>query len=154
MIRTRTASDRRPRLGATIALVLVSAAPLAADDLTGADRFLCTAAQVTACYDDGECLTLPPWELNVPQFIEVDLEARTLSTTKASGQNRSTPIANLEREKGQIVLQGYENGRAFSFLITEKTGMASIAVAREGLGVSIFGACTPMPAGTPEGKKE
>ncbi len=31
-------------------------------------------------------------------------------------------IKNLEREAGQIVLQGSENGRAFSFLITEKTG--------------------------------
>jgi hypothetical protein len=37
-------------------------------------------------------------------------------------------------------------GRAFSFVIVEKTGMASIAVAREGMTVSVFGACTPMPA--------
>ena len=130
-----------------VALALVSTSPpLAADDLTGSKRFLCTAAQVTACYDDGECLTVPPWELNIPQFIEVDLEARTLATTAASGQNRSTPIKNLEREAGQLVLQGFENGRAFSFLIAEKTGMASIAVAREGLGVTVFGACTPLPA--------
>ena len=125
--------------------LLVAAPPLAADELTGAERFLCSAVQVTACYDDGECLTLPPWELNVPEFIQVDLAAGTLSTTAASGQNRSTLIKNLEREDGFIVLQGFENGRAFSFLITEKTGMASIAVAREGLGVSVFGACTPMP---------
>ena len=128
-----------------LALLFVPAS-VAADDLTGAESFLCTAAQVTACYDDGGCETLLPWELNIPQFIEVDLAARTLSTTEASGQNRSTPIKNLEREAGQIVLQGFENGRAFSFLITEKTGMVSIAVAREGLAVSVFGACTPMPS--------
>ena len=124
--------------------LLVAATPLAADDLTGAERFLCSAAQVTACYDDGECLTLPPWELNVPEFIEVDLDARTLSTTAASGQNRSTPIKNLEREEGSIVLQGFENGRAFSFLINEKTGRVSIAVARDGLAAAVFGACTPL----------
>ena len=138
----------------TLALTAgMASAPLAADDLTGAQRFLCTAVQVTACYDDGECLTVPPWELNIPQFIEVDLEARTLATTRASGQNRSTPIKNLEREEGQIVLQGFENDRAFSFLITEKTGMASIAVAREGLGVSVFGACTPMPGSPGKGRQ-
>ena len=67
------------------------------------------------------------------------------------GQNRSTPIKNLERDNGKIVLQGFEKGRAFSFLITEKTGMASIAIAREGLAVSVFGACTPLP--TTEGKE-
>ena len=52
----------------------------------------------------------------------------------------------LYHEDGFLVLQGFEHGRAFSFLITEKTGRASIAVARDGLGVSVFGACTPMPA--------
>ncbi len=72
---------RRPTFTFTLALAAaLASAPLTADDLTGAERFLCTAAQVTACYDDGECLTVPPWELNIPQFIEVDLEARTLAT--------------------------------------------------------------------------
>ena len=146
MTKLRTAS-------AVLALIL-AAAPLAADDLTGAERFLCSAVQVTACYDDGECLTLPPWELNVPEFIEVDLGAGTLGTTSASGQNRSTPIKNRETKDGFLVLQGFENGRAFSFLITEKTGRASIAVARDGLGVSVFGACTPLPADRSADKKD
>ena len=129
--------------------LLLASAPLAADDLTGADRFLCSSAQVTACFALGECVSLPPWELNVPQFIEIDLGEMTLSTTAASGEDRSTPIKNLEREDGPgraslIFLQGVENGRAFSFVITEETGMASIAVARDGLAVTVFGACTPM----------
>ena len=80
----------------------------------------------------------------------MDLAAKTLSTTAASGENRSTPIKNLEREEGMIILQGYENGRAFSFVIAEEDGMASIAVARDGLSVAVFGACTPMPSKTEE----
>ena len=44
-----------------------------------------------------------------------------------------------------IILQGAEAGRAFSFTINEATGMASIAVARDGTGVVVFGACTPTP---------
>ena len=126
--------------------VLLTAAPLLADDVSEADKLLCTAVQVTRCFADGDCVISPPWELNVPQFIEVDLVDKRLSTTRASGQNRSTPIKNLEREDGLIFLQGVENGRAFSFVITEETGMVSIAVARDGLAVSVFGACTPMPA--------
>ena len=94
------------------------------------------------------CSNEPPWKLDIPQFIEVDLDERTLSTTEASGENRSTPIKNLEREEGLIILQGYEKGRAFSFVIAEEDGMASIAVARDGLNVAVFGACTPMPSGT------
>ena len=51
-----------------------------------------------------------------------------------------------EAEDGMIVIQGVERGRAFSFLIVEETGMVSIAVAREGEGILVFGACTPTPA--------
>jgi hypothetical protein len=85
-----------------------------------------------------------PWNLNIPQFIQVNLKDKTLSTTKASGENRSTPIRNLVREEGKIFLQGVELGRAFSFVIDEKSGMLSVAVAREGITVSVFGACTPL----------
>ena len=122
--------------------------PLArADDLAGSDRILCTAVQATICTADGDCRIEPPWNLNIPQFLEVKLKDKTVSTTKASGENRMTPIRGLSREDGLIVIQGIEAGRAFSFVIVEETGLASIAVARDSLTVSVFGACTPMPAG-------
>lgn len=129
----------------TLAFLIVLPA-LRADDLTGAERLLCTAVQTTVCSSEGTCSTEPPWNLNIPQFIEVDLKEKTLSTTAASGENRSTPIKNVEREAGLIYLQGVEDERAFSFVIAEADGMASIAVARDGLTVSVFGACTPMPS--------
>jgi hypothetical protein len=114
-----------------------------ADDLTGHQRLLCSASHTTICYADGECDSGPAWSWDVPQFIEVDLENKRLSTTKASGESRTTPILNLQRESGHIVLQGYENKRAFSFLIDEKTGWVTVAIARKDVAVSVFGACTP-----------
>jgi len=118
-----------------------------ADDLTGAQQLLCTAVQATKCAEDGDCYQDLPWNLNVPQFIVVDLAAKRLSTTKASGENRTTPIEYLKRQGGMIVLQGFEGGRAFSFVISEETGMLSVAVAAEGKGVVVFGACTTSGAG-------
>lgn len=81
----------------------------------------------------------------VPQFVIIDLGAKLLSTTPASGQNRTTPIESLRREKGLVVLQGLENGRAFSFVIAEKTGSASVAIAREDLVLAVSAMCTPVP---------
>lgn len=132
----------------TVALAFALAAatlPAAADDLTGQDSILCTAVAATRCLESGGCTSEAPWNLNIPQFIEVNLKDRTFSTTKASGENRATPIRSLSREDGLLVLQGVEAGRAFSFVIDEESGMASVAVARDGMTVSIFGACTPMP---------
>jgi len=130
-------------------LVAVAFSAVQADDLTGQQKFLCTASQVTLCYADGDCDKGSAWEFDVPQFIEVDLGQKRLSTTKASGQSRTTPIVNLERDGGQIVLQGYENKRAFSFLIDEKTGWVTAAIARRDLAVTVFGACTPSGGGAP-----
>lgn len=131
-----------------VALAAISAAAvLRGDDVTGKDRLLCTAVQSTECTPDGDCKSAPPWELNIPQFLEIDLKNKTATTTKASGENRSSTLGNVSREGGLIVFQGVQNGRAFSFVISESSGMASIAVAREQSTVSIFGACTPMAEG-------
>ena len=113
--------------------VLLLALPVLADDLSGSDQFLCTVMYATECQPTGDCAGGPPWGSNIPHFIEVDLAKKTLGTTKASGENRSTKIKNLDRDNGLIVLQGYENERAFSFLITEATGFASISVAKKPL---------------------
>jgi hypothetical protein len=123
------------------------AAPAASsgDDLTGQQRVLCSAVHVTLCTTDGDCKSELPWNLNIPQFIEIDFKGKMLSTTKASGENRSTPIRTIERDGGLIFVQGIEQGRAFSFVISEATGMASIAIAREDRTVTVFGACTSLP---------
>ena len=138
----------------TLALVVVLAATgVWADDLKGANQLLCTAVQATECLQGGDCFVDLPWNLKVPQFIEVNLDTKRLSTTKASGENRETPITHLTREGDLIVLQGLENGRAFSFMITEETGRLAVAVATKEKTVAVFGACTPLPAaGAPAGK--
>jgi hypothetical protein len=135
-----------------VAVVVLAASVASADDLTGAGRFLCASVQATRCEEGGECAAEVPWNLNIPAFIEVDLDARRLSTTAASGENRATPIAHMTRENGVIVLQGFEMGRAFSFVISEPTGRAAVAVASEGRATAVFGVCTPQPTAPVPGK--
>jgi hypothetical protein len=126
----------------TAATVLAIFSPALADDVTDSDRLLCSASEVTVCFESSDCVEVMPWELDMPQFIVVDLKKKTLSTTKASGENRSTPIRTLQRDDQEIILQGVEAGRAFSFVIDELTGLLTVAVARDGLSVSVYGACT------------
>ena len=66
---------------ALITLLTVSVLPARADDLTGSNRFLCAAVQAAMCVEDGECVAEAPWNLNIPEFIEVALEAKRLATT-------------------------------------------------------------------------
>lgn len=125
---------------------LAWAGPALADALTGAERLLCVTIEITACSEESPCEAVSPEELNVPRFLKVDLAQRLLSTTEASGENRQTRIEHLRREDGLIVLQGMERARAFSIMISEASGKLTASVAREDLGVVVFGACTPAPA--------
>ena len=125
----------------------LSSTAVLADNVAGTDRLLCSTLRAVECWQDGDCADLPPGDLNVPQFVQVDLAAKRISTTPASGENRATPIRIVERAGGRIVAQGYENGRAFSLVIHEETGRASIAAASDERSVVVFAACTPAPAG-------
>ncbi len=128
-------------------IVLISAFTLVAsaafaDNIENTDRILCSTSRIIVCFEDGECIDAHPWELNIPQFVVIDTKKMTMSTTKASGENRVTPIHTLKRDNGKMIMQGIEQERAFGFVIDEASGLLTASVARDGLAVSVFGACT------------
>lgn len=124
-----------------IASLLIST-PAWPDDVTASEKLLCSASRIIACFEDGECSELMAEDLDVPQFVVVDTKAKKLTTTKASGQNRSTPIREFGRADGLMFIQGIEQGRAFSVVVHEQSGHLTVAVSRDGLSVSVFGYCT------------
>ena len=75
-------------------------------------------------------------------FVVIDTKARKISTTRSSGENRSSSFTSFARTDGVIFLQGMESGRAFSFVIDEATGRMTVAVSRDVMAVTVFGACT------------
>jgi len=113
-----------------------------AEDVTDVTRMICASGQAQICLETGECYAATPWELSVPDCFIIDTKKGTISTTKASGLDRSTEFTKAERKEGLIHLQGVEGGRAFSFVIHEQTGRMTAAIARDGLSVTVFGACT------------
>lgn len=131
-----------------LAIAMTLSLPVMADDLRGSDRFLCTSAETTACVEGDACFVVSPTELNVPRFVAVDLEKKTLSTTGASPAARTTPILQVIREDGAVFLQGVQVGRGFSIVVDEATGFMSAAIATDGVVVAVFGACTPLPVTT------
>jgi len=137
----------KSRLLLCVIVVLGMSGGAAAENLTGADRILCAGVQATYCDTSGACEVGMPWQWNMPEFVEIDFEAKTVSTTQAVERMRQTPIRTLERGNGEIYLQGVENARAFSFVIDEASGVASVAIATDGMTISVFAACTPVRAG-------
>ncbi len=123
--------------------ILAFGPAMADDDLTGADELLCAPGYVTVCSAEGDCESGPPERWDFPEFIEVDLDDETLSTTDSFSEDRSTVVEHLSRMAGLIFLQGVQGENAFSIVITEITGDISIAIATEGQTATSFGGCTP-----------
>ena len=141
---------RIPMIAVAVVVVFCGMMQLAqADDVTGEDRLLCSIAEVNFCAPGGDCANSPPWLWNVPDFIEVDLVDKELRTTKASGQNRKTPIRRFSRENGDLILGGTELGRSFVFSIHEETGGLTVSMAAwaRPLATNSFG--VPRPQTTP-----
>lgn len=118
--------------------------PAAADDITGAQKILCTAVEATECYAEGSCTPGAPEDWNMPRFVEIDLEEKQLRTTEASGEVRSSPMKHIESEDDRVFIQGVEASRAFSIVLDQDSGTASIAIALERHVVAVFAYCTPL----------
>lgn len=131
----------RIRIAAVVALMTAFTTAYA-DDVTNSDRILCSISTLMLCVEDGECFPLSPLDLEIPQFLVMDLKKKTITTTEASTNKRVSKVANLLRENGRTFLQGVENNRAYSILIEDDIGQFSAAIARDGITVSVFGSCT------------
>ncbi len=65
-----------------------------------------------------------------------------ISAVKEGG--RQTAIKNIERINGKTILQGVQEGRGWTMIISEETGKMSASVSGDGFGFIVFGACTPL----------
>ena len=123
-----------------LALALcVAAAPVFAADFDGSKPLICSAIEAHDCMVGADCERGLAEDINAPQFIRLDFTAKTMAA-----RNRSTPMKNFARSDGMLVIQGFENKRAFSITISEQSGKLVGAIAADQAGYLIFGACTPL----------
>ena len=125
-----------------VAGLIGAAGSAAAENVMDVDEMICAASQAQICLETGQCFAALPSELALPEFVMIDTKKQVISTTQASGMNRSTTFSSYSRAEGLINLQGVQNGRAFSFVIHEATGRLTAAIARDGLSITVFGVCT------------
>jgi len=122
----------------------LASGPALADALGDSNNLLCYGMTATVCAIDGDtCETKEPWELNLPDFVNVDLRAKVLRSTDAAQEARETAIARVERQDGLIFLQGSQGERAFSWVMSEETGEGTIMINTFDTGVTVFTVCTP-----------
>jgi hypothetical protein len=132
-------------IGKYAALVVVlTVAPLGislAGDFDGSKKLRCVPTDATECSGAGECKRVMVEEINIPRWIAVDFKKKKLSGTDSDGEDETTAIENVRVDEGQTILQGAENGRAWSMVIDQMTGDMTVAIAGDETGFVLFGVC-------------
>ncbi len=99
----------------------VAAASAVAADFDGSKPLICSAIESHECEVGTDCLRGLAEEVNAPQFIRLDFTKKTMSA-----RGRSTPMKNFVRGDGMLVIQGFENKRAFRRLVASKAAGWSV----------------------------
>jgi len=125
------------------AISLLCSAPVRAGDFDGSKPLICSVIRTVACPRDDEISKGTAEDVDLPQFLFIDFEKKLVTGKTAEGDVRETKIESIRHEGGQLILQGVQRGRAWSAVINEETGKATIIGASDEAGFVVFAACTP-----------
>lgn len=125
-------------LFATLGICLVPTAAAAAGKHDGSAPLLCVPANVTECSPEGECQRVTPESVNLPVLLKVNLKGMTVRHEESG---RQSPIQDVRRTNGRIVLHGSEGERAWVLTIREDGGRMWAAVAGDEEAFVISGVC-------------
>jgi hypothetical protein len=103
---------------------------------------VCALGEPTTCTPAG-CREASLDALDVPRLIRLDLEDGVMHAVTPQHSGRRSNFKVIERGETKIVMQGYENGRAFSAVLDEP-GTLAISSAIEGTTFSVFAVCTDL----------
>lgn len=102
---------------------------------------LLTSAAVLCLVGAVSAQQAPPTQYVFP--VRIDLEAGVMHAPTPRHSGRRSAFTVIERSESEIVMQGYENGRAFPVVLGEP-GTLAISAAIDGTTASIFALCTDL----------
>jgi hypothetical protein len=128
-------------LGLALACLALPFTASAAGKYDGSKPMLCAITSMSECTAEGKCERSAPQEgNNLPTFVRVDVKGKLLTDNEGSGRKTEIKVVNVL--DGQLMLQGGENGKAWSLVIASESGaFGSSVVENDGL-FAIFGHCT------------
>ena len=115
----------------------------AADRYDGSKPLICSLDDAVDCEDDDNgCNIGDAVDVNLPRLIRVNFKKKRIEPLGVS-DSEGAAIRSVAKEDERLIVQGAQNGRGWSLVVTRDAGAATVAVAGGAHGFLIFGACTP-----------
>jgi hypothetical protein len=115
-----------------------------AGDFDGSKPLLRAIIEVVECTEGGECERRTVQDIDIPRFFRIDFKGKTITGKRLNGDLRTTKIEKMQNTDGKLILQGVQNDKAWSVVITKGTGNMTLTVSDDQTGFIIFGACTDI----------
>jgi hypothetical protein len=142
--------DRTPQILlfwalALVVCIMIPSQHAHAGDLDGSTPVICAFTRALECDSTNGCEAATLEDLAMPRFFRVDFKNNKIAPVGIldEGMKKETPIKVFQRQDGKLILQGFEV-RAWSMVITEKTGQMTLTVSGDDEGFVLFGACMPQ----------
>ncbi len=106
---------------------------------------LCAFTKSTIC-DNEDCTSVDLESIGLPAFFRVDLRNKMITGVEPMGggtAGRRTPVRTSQLLGDNLILQGIEL-RAWSMLISRKTGKMTLTASDDEEAGVLFGVCTNM----------
>ncbi len=115
---------------------------LASAKYDGSVPLLCAPIQGIECGVGDDCHRGTADSVNIPQFLKIDFEEKIIMAADES--EKKAIIKSLEHVGGKMIMQGMQNGRGWTLVISEESGKMSATISDEQVGFVLFGACTQL----------
>ena len=134
----------------TLFFVCTAGIPAFAGDFDGSKPLLCSVISVMECVPNEGCRGTTVEDVNLPQFLKIDLEKKGVTPAKPIEGRQPTKIRHVERVGGKLILQGADEGiekvrggLGWTAAISEDTGKLVLTASGDDVAFVVFGACIP-----------
>ena len=123
-------------------MLFAASAGLAASE-QGSSSMLCAVTSTVSCDPRGDCIVGSADAVNMPTFMNFDLDKKIVQSARKGGDRRTSKIVSISNQGDVLVLLGDEGTSGWSATIHKSSGSFTGSVATDGIGYLIFGSCLP-----------
>jgi hypothetical protein len=134
-------ASRRAAAAAIAALALAPAVRAAPFD--GSQPIICAPVQILECERAQSCESETAESVDLPQFIRISVQDKTVTGTRPSGTAVNAKIDQVQNIDQHMYLQGVQKRFGWSAVIDHEKGAMTMTIHDQAIGYVIFGACTP-----------
>ncbi len=135
----------------TSVLIWAAAISAQAGDFDGSRSLLCSVINVIECTPTEGCQATTAENVNLPQFIKVDVEKKNAVPARPIEGRGPSEIKRVEHIGGKLILQGADegiekvrDGLGWTAAVSEESGKFILTASGEQVAFVVFGACVPQ----------